>query len=115
GRHAEITAFTAVDEKRHVVLVGDVARPLDEHGAHDVPLDVHAENLLGLGRRVLGIVGELDTAGLAATADPDLRLDDDAAAELGGNRAGLVRRARDAAFRNSDAVACEQLLRLVLE
>ena len=64
--------------------------------------------------RLVGILRELDAAGLAAPARQHLRLDHHGAAELLGGRTGLGRGQGDAAGRDGDAVAGEQLLALVL-
>ena len=65
--------------------------------------------------RLVTIVGDLDPAGLAALADPHLRLDHARVAHLlrrlhgGGNAVGV------ATVGNRDAVLGEELLSLVLE
>ena len=76
--------------------------------------DVEPEDLLGLLPRVVGILGELDPAGLAAAAGEDLRLDDDLAADLLGGCARLVGRRRESPLRYGDPEALEELLALVL-
>ncbi len=50
--------------------------------------DVHAEDRLGVGARLVDVRGDLDPARLAALADPDLGLDDARIADLlgGGDR-----------------------------
>ena len=65
--------------------------------------------LLGL----VGGLGELDPAGLAAAAGLDLRLDDHDAELLGG-RPGLGGGVGDDAEGDRDIVLGEELLRLVL-
>ena len=115
GRHREEGAVGAVEQVGDVVLLLDVGAGVDEHAVHGVALDVHAEDLLGVGLRVVRRLGDLDAAGLAAAADLDLRLDDGDAADLLGDRLGLVRRRRDLAEAHRHAVVLEQLLGLVLE
>ena len=67
--------------------------------------------LLGL----VGRLGELDAAALAAAAGVDLRLDDDdAAAEPRGDLAGLGGVERDLAARHGHAVAREDRFGLIL-
>ena len=65
-----------------VVFLFDVERWRNQHLLDSQPLDVHpqdaARDLAGLG----SILRELDAARLAASADVDLRLDDDGNAEL---------------------------------
>ncbi len=77
GDHDERLAGRAVDHHAEVVLVGDVGRRRHEHLAHRQPLDLHAEDRLGLLLRLRGRRGQLDPARLAAPAGVDLRLDDD--------------------------------------
>ena len=78
-------------------------------------LDVQAEDVAGVKAHLVDVAGELDAAGLAATADLHLRLDDDGVAHALGDRDGLVDRVRDAARRHRDAEAREVLLALVLK
>src|SRR5699024_11824445 len=82
-------------------------------------LDVHPEDLLGLGLSVLGIVGDLHTARLAAAAGLDLRLDDDAGLTGGGELLSdgtcLGGRARHLPLGYGNPVLCEEFLRLVFE
>ena len=80
-----------------------------------VALDVHAEDVRGLGLGVSRIVGDLHAAGLAAATGLDLRLDHDAAAELLGDRARFVWGGSDLAGRHRDAVLREEFLRLMFE
>ena len=80
-----------------------------------VALDVHAEDVPGVGAHLVGVVGELDAAGLAAAADLHLGLDHDRVAGLVGLGHRLVDGLGDAARAHRDAVAGEVLLALVLE
>ena len=68
-----------------------------------------------MGAHLVGVVGELDAAGLAAAADLHLGLDDDRVAGGLGLGDGLVDGDGDAAGAHRDAVAGEVLLALVLE
>ncbi len=77
-------------------------------------LDVESEDRL---RGLFGIrrsLGDLDAAGLAATARLDLRLDDGHAAELLGCRAHLRGRLGDDAGEHGNTVLLEHLTGLVL-
>ena len=65
--------------------------------------------------RLLGVLGDLDPAGLAAPADPHLRLDHAGIADPLGGGDRLVDGRGDLAARHGDAVLGEQLLALILE
>src|SRR3546814_16601572 len=68
-----------------VVLRGDVGGELDPHRLDRVALDVHAEDVRGVGAGLFGVVGELDAAGLATTSHLHLGLHDHRVADaLGG-------------------------------
>ena len=84
---------------------------------HRVALDVHAEDLAGRGLGLVGRVGELDAAGLAAAAGLDLGLDDDQVPppKLLGRGSGLGAGRGDHAAEHGHAVLLEQVARLVLE
>src|SRR5690606_4640722 len=76
GQHPEVLLGRAVEGEAGVVLLGDVRGQLDPQGPHGVALDVHPEDVRGVGADLVGVAGELDAAGLAAPAHLDLRLDD---------------------------------------
>ena len=79
-----------------------------------MPLDVEAEDGL---RGLVGLVGglgDLHTAGLAAASGLDLGLDDHDTAELLGRRAHLLRRVGDDAREHRHLVLLEQIACLVL-
>src|SRR5215218_1601514 len=80
--HEERLLLAAVERQREVVLARNVRRGLDPELAHDVPVDIHAENRERMRLGVVGALGELDPAGLASPAREHLGLDDDLAAEL---------------------------------
>ena len=63
---------------------------------------------------LVGRVGELDPAGLAAAAGQHLRLDDDLPADLLGRRARLLGARREPPLGDGDPEALEELLALVL-
>ena len=69
----------------------------------------------GVQAHLVGVVGQLDAAGLAATAHLHLRLHDDGIAGTLGCGDGLVDGVRHIARRHRDVVAGEVLLALVLE
>src|SRR4029450_9489121 len=68
GQQPEVQLRRSVERERRVVLLGDVARPLDPQRPDDVSPDVHAEDVLGVGADGVGVGRELDAAGLAAPA-----------------------------------------------
>jgi hypothetical protein len=63
----------------------------------------------------VGVLGDLDAAGLAAPADQDLRLDDDRVADLVGRGDRLIHGGGGSSGRNGDAVSGEKLLALVFK
>ena len=77
-------------------------------------VDVQAEDRLGVLRGLVGRVGELDPARLAAPAGQHLGLDDDLAADLLGRGARLVRGLREPPLGDGNAEPLEELLALVL-
>src|SRR3954467_1885655 len=79
------------------------------------PLDVHAEDRVGVLARLLVVVGDLDAPGLAAAADLHLGLDGAGEADLLGGGDGLVDRSRRASVRDGDSMSGEKLLALVFE
>ena len=86
----------------------------DHHALDDVALDVEAEDRLRGLVRLVGGLGDLDAAGLAAAAGLDLRLDDDDAADLLGCGPRLLRRVRDDAGEHRHLVLLEKVSCLVL-
>ena len=113
--HGQEGAVGPVEQVGEVVLLGDVAGLGHHHLVDDVPLDVQPEDVLGARLGVVGVVGELDAAGLAAAADLDLRLDDDGRGDLARDRLRLLGRLGDATGEHGHAVRGEQVTRLVLE
>ena len=79
-----------------------------------MPVDVEAEDVVGERFCFVRVAGELDAAGLAASAGQHLGLDDDLAGEHLGSRACLGRRARHAPVGDGYPKAREELLALVL-
>ena len=93
-QHQQVLLRRPVEGEAGVVLLGDVGRVLDPDPLDDVALDVHPEDVPGVGAHLVGVVGELDAAGLAAAADLHLRLDDDRIAGRVGLRPRPRRRCR---------------------
>ncbi len=111
----QVRAVRAVQQHREVVLLVDAGTRGDHDALDDVTLDVEAEDRLRGFVRLVGVLGDLDAAGLAAAAGLDLRLDDDDAAELLGRRPHLLRRVRDDAGEHRHLVLLEEVTCLVLE
>ena len=80
----------AVPDDAGVVLLLDLGLRVDQHAARHVAVDLELEDVLGVGGGLVGRVGELHAAGLHAAAGQDLGLDDGRAADLLGDRAGLL-------------------------
>ena len=94
GQHQQVLLGGAVEREAGVVLLVDVGGVLDPHPLDDVALDVHAEDVPGVRADLVGVVGELDAARLAAAADLHLGLDHDRIAGLLGLRRRPRRRCR---------------------
>src|SRR5437867_2640017 len=119
--HHDIRGARAVERDRQIELTLDRGRLLDQHfadpdalGRRLRRLEHHAEDLPGRLLGALGIIGDLDAAGLAATTRVHLRLDDDATAQPLGDRASLGRRVGDLALRHGHTKLAQQRLGLVL-
>ena len=95
---AEVLAVGAVEQEGEVVLLLDARGRRDQHPVDGQALDLHPEDGLGVRLGLVGGLGQLDAAGLAAAAGLHLRLDD-ADAELLGGGARLRGRGRDDARR----------------
>jgi hypothetical protein len=92
------------------------SRTAGDHDAlDDVALDVEPEDRLGRRLRVVGGLGDLDAAGLAATADLDLGLDDGHAAHLLRCGSRFLGGVGDDSRQDGHAVGLEQVPGLVLE
>jgi hypothetical protein len=115
------SSLAAVEDDRGVVLLGDVRAALDPDLIDaEGPLavradDVHAEDRAGVLARLLDVLGDLDPARLAATADQHLGLDRAGVADLLRRGDGGVDGVGDLAAGHGDPVLGEQLLALVLE
>ena len=76
-QHAEVLLGAAVQGEAGVVLLGDVRGVLDPQPLDHVALDVEPEDVAGVQPHLVGVVGQLDAAGLATATDLHLGLDDD--------------------------------------
>ena len=112
--HEEGLLRATVERDREVVLLRDVGGPLDPELADDVAANVEPEDVARLGLGVRGILGELDSACLAAAAGEHLRLDDDRAAERRRRGARLLGRDGEPAVGHRNPDPTEELLALVL-
>src|SRR5450830_1179639 len=120
ARHHHGPADRAVERNADVELPRDVERLLDEDffdplaaRSRLVRDELHADDLLGELDGLVRSLRELDASALAASAGVDLRLDDDASAELFRDPARLLGRVRDVAARRGDAERAEDSLGLV--
>ena len=75
GEHIEI-AGGAVHGDRYIILMEDVLGLRHKHTAHLVAVNRHGQDLLCRLDRFVTVTRNLDTTGLTAVADLDLRLDD---------------------------------------
>src|SRR5439155_12848881 len=94
GEHAEVQLGPPIEGEAGVELAGDVGRVLDPDAAYDVALDVHAEDVAGVGAHPVPLRGQLDAARLAAHAHLHLGLHHDGVARLLGPSDGLGDRVR---------------------
>jgi hypothetical protein len=109
-----------VEREAGVVLLGDVGGDLDPDDLDDVALDVEPEDVAGVLAGLVGVVGQLHAARLAAATDLHLGLDDDRVADAVGDRDGVVDVCRFAALSvgtvgHGNAVLRKELLALILE
>lgn len=109
-QHEQMLLGRAVERERRVVLLGDVGCPFDPHALHDVALDAHADDVSGVRAHLVFVVGQLDAARLAATADLHLRFHDDWIADALCDRERLVDGVCDVARRHRNAELGEVLL-----
>jgi len=112
--HQDVGAVVSIDGEAEVDLLGDVERALAVDERHLEALDVHADDRLGGGPRLLRRLGELDAPRLAPAADGNLRFDRDRP-DLPGCLGRLVRCPGHLSRRYGDAEGGEDLLGLVLE
>jgi len=118
--HGQVGAVGAVEQDGEVELLRDARTFGDHHGAHDVALDVEAEDLLGTLLRLVGGPCELDAASLAATAGLDLRLHDDdgrvpASDQFLSAATGIFGGGGDHATEHGHSVLLEDVARLVFK
>lgn len=114
-RHGQERAAGAVEQEADVVLLGDLARLGDEHPVHGVPLDVHAEDVVGGLLGVIGRAHDADAAGLAPAAGLHLGLDHHRPTERHGGVAGGGGSGGDAAAGDGHAVFLEEVSGFVFE
>ena len=110
----QVRAVRAIQQHREVVLLVDAGALGDHDALDDVALDVEAEDRLRRLVRLVGGLGDLHAARLAAAAGLDLRLDDDHAADLLGCGPRLFRRVGDEAGEHRHLVLLEEVACLVL-
>ena len=100
--HQQRLGGAAIECDREVVLTRDRRGDLEPEPLDPVAADVETEDLLGPLGRLLGAVGQLHAAGLAAAARQHLGLDDDGAAELVRRLPRLGRRDGESARRDPE-------------
>ncbi len=115
GHHSQIFLGGTVDRERRVELTHDLGGGFEPDTFDDVALDVHSQDRVGVGVRLVGVGGDLDAARLTASADLHLGFDGDGTAELHGDRPRLFGRIGDASRRGGHAVCGEKFLALVFE
>ena len=116
GRHhAEVLLGAPVEGEAGVVLLGDVRGVLDPEALDHVALDVETEDVAGVEADLSLVVGQLDTAGLAAATDLDLGLDHHRIAGVLGHGDRLLHRVGHAALGDGHVETGEVLLPLVFE
>ncbi len=113
--HRQEGPVRPVEQVGEVVLLGDLRGLGHHHAVGDVPLDVEAQDVLGPRPGVLGAVGELHAAGLAAAAGLHLRLDHDGRGDLPGDGFRLLGGLGDPAGKHGNAVRGQHVTGLVLE
>ncbi|VXB31501.1 Predicted hydrolase or acyltransferase (Modular protein) (fragment) [Curtobacterium sp. 8I-2] len=111
----EVGAVGPVEQHGEVELLGDVGTLGDHDPLDGVALDVEAEDGLRVFEGLVRGLRDLDAAGLAATADLHLRLDDHDAADLLGRRLRLLGGVGDDPLQHGDAVGLEEVPGLILE
>ncbi len=104
----------AVPDDAGVVLLLDLGFGVDEDAARHLAVDLELEDLLGVRRRFVGRVGELDAAGLHPAAAEHLRLDHDRSADLLGGLARLLGARAEAVLGDGNPRQLNDLPRLEL-
>ena len=113
--HGQVVAVGPVQQDGEVVFLGDVRTLGDHHLVDGVALDVHAEDVGGVLKRLVGGLGDLDAAGLAAATGLDLCLDDSYAADLLGSCLCFFRGVRHDAGKHGYTVRLEHIARLIFK
>src|SRR5829696_829889 len=103
-----------VPDHAGVVLLLDLGFRVDEDAARHMAVDLELEDVAGMGRRLLGRVGELDAAGLHPTAAQHLGLDHRRPVDLLRGGAGLLRGRAEAVLRDGDTRQLDDLSGLEL-
>ena len=103
----------AIVSDRQVDFLLDVRTGVDKDFFHAQSLDFHADDVIGVSARFIGIPGDFDAARLAAPTDVDLSLDDDNAAQVAGDGEGFVSAGGYLAERYGNAEITEKKLGLI--
>jgi len=113
GGHHHRPTPGPVNDDAEIDLLGNVGGLVQQDFFDGEPFDLHAQDLGGHLLRLIGIVGYPDASRLAAAPYQDLRFDDHARTEAGGDRASLFGGGGHIAAGNRRAVLGEDSLRLI--
>ena len=73
-QHQEVLFGRTIKRERCVILLGNVGCVFNPDALHNMALDIHAQNVSRMQANFVCVVGQLDTASLAAAANLHLRL-----------------------------------------
>ena len=104
-----------VEGEAGVVLLGDVGGVLDPDGLDDVTLDVETEDVRGVGSALVGVLGQLHTAGLASSAGVNLGLDNDRVTDTISDGDSFIHVAGGCAVGHRNAIGRKELFALIFQ
>ena len=90
GQHQEMLLGGTIQGEACVVLLIDVGGLFDPDPLHEMTLNVHPQNVGGVGTSLIDVVGELDAAGFAATAHLYLSFNHDRVSDALGDRHRII-------------------------
>jgi hypothetical protein len=115
GQHEQMLLGATVEGVAGVVLLGNVGGLLYPHHVHDVALDVHAQNVGCMFKRLGRVGGKFDATCFTTTTNLHLGLHHHRIADAVRNIDGLLRGRDCCAGRDGDVVLREVLLPLIFE